>query len=502
MGRVSVRRSAVVVGAGIGGIVAAGLLARDGYAVTVLEKHDAPGGRCGQLRRDGHRFDVGPTLLLMPDLVRDSYAALGENMDDHLELRRVDPAYRIRFGDGSGLALTADMAALRPALEAIEPGSFGGLLRYLAEGEQHYRLSVAHVVGRNFRRPWEYFNPRNLGLVLGGLHALRRHHAAAARCFRDARLRAAFTFQDMYLGLSPFAAPATYSLLQYTELAEGVWFPLGGMYRVTESLVAIAERLGARFRYGAPVARIEVDGDRATGVLLADGERVAADVVLANADLPYVYRHLLPDRAEADRLERRRYTCSALVFYWGVDRLYPALDTHNVFLAGDYRSSFDRIFGEALLPEEPSFYVHAPARVDPAAAPAGRDTLLVLVPTGHLRATPTDWTALRARARAAVLRRLAADGAPDLADHIRTEVAYGPRTWEGLYGLTKGAAFGLGHDIFQVGYLRPHNRHRRYRNLYFAGASTHPGGGLPMVMLSGRLAAERIRDEVGGPLRA
>jgi phytoene desaturase len=491
----------VVVGAGVGGIVAAGLLAREGYAVTVLEKNAAPGGRCDQLRLDGHRFDVGPTLLLMPGIVRDTYAALGERIEDHLELRRVDPTYRIRFGDGRELALTGDLAALRPQLEAIEPGSFAGLLRYLAEGEQHYRLSLAHVVGRNFLNLGQYLSPANLFRVVVRLHALRRHYASTGRFFRDPRLRAAFTFQDMYLGLSPFAAPSTYSLLQHTELAEGVWFPLGGMYRLTETLVAIAERRGARFRYRAPVARIEVEGDRASAVTLADGERVGADVVVANADLPYVYRELLPDRAEADRLERLDYTCSALMFYWATDQVLAELDAHNVFLAGDYRASFKRIFGPEALPEEPSFYIHAPSRIDASAAPPGRDTLLVLVPVGHLSDAPRDWPALRARARAAVLRRLAAEGVPHLEQHLTGEAAFTPETWARRYSLVKGAAFGLSHGVFQVGYLRPHNRHRRYRNLYFAGASTHPGGGLPMVMLSARLAVERIRRELAVPRR-
>jgi phytoene desaturase len=490
--------TALVIGAGLGGIATAARLARAGFQVRVLEKNGIPGGRCGQLVRDGHRFDTGATLFLMPEVFAETYAALGERMEDHLELRRIDPTYRIRFGDETHLALTSDLGALEAQLEAIEPGSFEALLRYLAEGSRSYHLCLERFVGRNFPRFLDYFSLQNLPLLFR-LKALVKHYDNIGRYFADPHLRAAFTFQNMYLGLSPFDAPATYSLVQYTELAEGVWFPLGGIYRVIESLAGIAEEQGVRFSYNTPVKRIEVDGDHATGVVLADGSFMGADVIVANADLPYVYSQLLPDAGEASRLDRLRYTCSAIMFYWGIDTVYPQLGTHNVFLAGDYRASFDRIFKDHGLPEEPSFYVHAPARTDPAAAPLGQDTLMVLVPVGHLDArSAQDWHALQARARTAVMRRLAASaGISDLEQHLKFEVSYTPRDWCSLYNLAKGAAFGLSHNFLQVGYLRPHNRHRRYGNLYFVGSSTHPGTGLPMVLLSARLTTERIVKELG-----
>jgi len=223
---------------------------------------------------------------------------------------------------------------------------------------------------RNFYHALDYFSLQNLPLLFK-LKALVKHYDNIGHYFQDPHLKAAFTFQNMYLGLSPFDAPATYSLLLYTELADGVWFPLGGMYRVIASLVSIAEAHGVHFMYNTPVKRIEVDGNHATGVVLQDGSFLSADVIVANADLPYVYSHLLPAKAEANHLEGLKYTCSSIMFYWGVDQVYPQLGTHNVFLAGDYRASFDRIFRDHLLPDEPSFYVHAPARTDPSAAPLG-----------------------------------------------------------------------------------------------------------------------------------
>lgn len=493
------QQTALIIGAGIGGIALAARLARNGYAVTVLEKNAAPGGRCGQLVRDGHRFDTAATLFLMPEVFAETYAALGERMDDHLDLRRIDPTYRIHFDDGTQLALTADLCALQAQLEAIEAGSFGGLLRYLVEGHRHYHLALQRFVGRNFYSLPDYFSPRNLPLLFQ-LKALVNHYDNIGNYFQHPHLKAAFTFQNMYLGLSPYTAPATYSLLQYTELADGVWFPIGGLYRVVESLAAIAATHGVRFLYNTPVRQIEVDGERASGVILQDGARLSADVIVANADLPYVYRDLLPDTPAAERLEQLEYTCSAIMFYWGVDRVYPQLGHHNVFLSGDYRASFEHIFNDHTLPDQPSFYVHAPARTDPSAAPPGQDTLFVLVPVGHLDdATAQDWPALQARARSAVLRRLAALGVTDLEQHLKFEVSYTPQDWLRGYNLAKGAAFSLSHTFFQVGYLRPQNRHRRYRNLYFVGGSTHPGTGLPIVLISARLTAERILQEIAGP---
>jgi phytoene desaturase len=417
-------------------------------------------------------------------------------MEDHLDLRRIDPTYRVCFDDGIQLALTNDLNHLQMQLEAIEPGSFDGFLQYLAEGYRNYHLAVKHFVGRNFYSPLDYFTPQNLFRMLK-VKALIKHYDNIGNYFHDPHLKAAFTFQNMYLGLSPYDAPATYSLLQYTELAEGVWFPMGGLYRVIESLIAIAESNGVQFAYNTQVRQIEVDDQCATGVVLQDGSRLEADIIIANADLPYVYQHLLPNDGEATRLDHKQYTCSALMFYWGVDRVYPQLGHHNVFLAGDYRASFERIFKDHTLPDVPSFYIHAPTRTDPTAAPPDQDTLLVLVPVGHLDETAgQDWGALQAQARTIVLRRLAEAGVTDLEKHLKFEIRYTPRQWANQYNLVKGSAFGLSHNIWQVGYLRPQNRHRRYRNLYFVGSSTHPGTGLPIVLLSARLTTERILKEM------
>ena len=490
--------SAIIIGAGIGGIATAARLAHNGFDVTVLEKNEKPGGRANQIVRDGHRFDVGPTLFLMPEVWEETYAALGEKLSEHLDLRRIDPTYAVHFDDGLRLQLTSNLGDMQRQLEQVERTAFSGFLRYLEEGSRHYKLSLEKFLGRNFETIFQYFSLPNLPLLFQ-LKVMQKHYANTGRFFRDERLRAAFTFQNMYLGLSPFDAPATYSLLQYTELAEGVWYPMGGMYRAIESLVSIAEKLGVKFIYNCAVREIKTGRSRVESVISEDGREFLADVFVGNADLPYIYRQLLPASRTARTLENKRYTCSTIMFYWAVDKQYPQIAHHNVFLGGDYRDSFDRIFDDHDLPRQPSFYVHAPARTDPSAAPAGQDTLYVLVPVGHLDAArPQDWEARVQRARRAVLERLAREmDIHDLEQHLKFEMIYQPETWKQRFNLEKGAAFGLSHNFLQVGYLRPQNRHATYRNLYFAGASTHPGTGLPIVLLSARLTTQRILEELG-----
>ena len=351
------------------------------------------------------------------------------------------------------------------------------------------------VPRRDFETLFEFFSPANLPLLLR-MKVLVNHYTNVSRYFEDDRLRKAFSFQNMYLGLSPFDAPATYSVLQFTELADGVHFPRGGMYQLIESLYGLARKWGVVFRFNAPVARIDVAGSRATGVTLAGGEHLPADLVLANADLPYVFARLLPDDGEADRLRKLKYTSSQLVFLWGVNRRYPQLGQHNLFIARDYRASFDRIFHDLALPDDPSFYINVPARGDPTLAPPDKDGIMAMVPVGHLdQDHPQDWDALRDRAREAVLRRLEQVGISDLRESNAFEATFGPPDYESQLNLMKGAAFGLAYNFTQIGYLRPHNQHRRYRNLYFVGASTHPGGGLPIVLMSAKLTTERmLRD--------
>ena len=492
-------KNALVIGAGIGGIATAAKLAQQGYQVTVLEKNEIPGGRCGKMEVEGHLFDTGPTLFLMPDLYRDAFANLGERLEDHLELRRVDPTYQIHFADGLDLTLTNDLQVMQKQLEAIEPGSYQQYLRYLQEGYYHYNASLETVVKKDFRQPLDFFNPQNLLLMLR-LKALTRHYKNIGRYFNDERLKFAFIFQNLYMGVHPYQAPALFSLLQHTEFSDGVWFPVGGMNSIIQALVSIAEKNGVSFQFKTTVKRISTQNNHATGVILQDGRELNADVVVANADLPYVYRELLPDDGKAQRLNSKKHGCSALVFYWGLDKQYPQLGTHNLFMADDIRGGFDLIFDDLSLSDKPSFYVHAPVRIDPTLAPKGHETLTVAIPVPHLNErNPQDWEKLKSQSRQYILKRFREIGIGDVEEHLKFEICYSPKDWKNRFNLTKGSAHGLSHEIFQMGYMRPKNQHARYRNLYFVGASTHPGTGLPSVLVSAKHVADRILEAARVP---
>ncbi len=489
--------SVVIIGAGIGGISTAIHLARRGMQVTVFEKNERPGGRCDRFIHEGHVFNTGPTLLIMPMVYESEFAAMGASFRERLDLTRVDPTYHLVFDDGSQLALTSDLKQMSEQLEAIEAGSFQGLLRYLEEGHRHYYVAMERLVERDFRSALEFFSPRNLPLLFQ-LKPLTHHYDNMAQYFSSPRLKSAFTFQDVYMGLSPFQSPSTFSMMPYTELAHGVWHPRGGMYSVVEALMDMAREAGVEFAFEADVSQIRIGDGKARGVILDDGRFVSADAVVANADLPYVYDHLLPDKVEARRLNHKHYSCSVVSFFWGVDKRYPALEPHTLFLADDYRDNFESIIDEHTLPDNPSLYIHAPTRLDPTAAPEGEDTLTAIVPVGHLDdSREQDWCCIRDQARQAVFKRLALLGIDDLDAHLKFEINYTPLSWRKRYNLVKGATHGLSHTLTQLGYMRPHNRHAQYHNLYFVGASTHPGTGVPTALISARLVAERLADDLG-----
>jgi phytoene desaturase len=425
------------------------------------------------------------------------FAALGASLREMLDLKRVDPTYHLIFDDGTQLGLTSDLKSMEAQLDAIEPDSFQGFLRYMDEGHRHYNQAMRYLVNREFRTAGDFFNLRNLPLLFS-IRPLSQHYHHVGAFFDEPRLKAAFTFQDMYMGLSPFEAPATFSMMSYTEMAHGVWYPKGGLYQVVEALMTIAQAAGVEFVYNAAVKQINVAGDHVRGITLENGQILEADAVLANADLPYVYQELLPVDRTAQQLLKKRYSCSVLSFFWGVDQVYPQLGAHTLFLGDNYRANFDSVAHEMVVPENPCLYVHAPARLDPAMAPAGQDTLTAIVPIGHMiEGEDPDWKAIIRQAREAVFKRLEPLGINDLADHIKFETCFTPLSWHKRYNLVKGATHGLCHNLMQLGYLRPGNRHAKYHNLYFVGASTHPGTGMPTALISARLTSQRMIEELG-----
>lgn len=488
-------KSVIVIGAGAAGLAAAGYLARNGFSVKVLEKNAFPGGRCAAFFKEGHRFDVGATLLMMPHVYERTFSGLGRSLQESIELQRLDPVYRLYYPGGQTLDFSSDLMRMQTQLETIEPGSYLPFLKYMSSSIQAYQVSMKHIIDRNFDHIFQFIHPASLFRLLR-LHAFGDHYRLASTYFRNENLRTAFTFQNIYVGQNPFHAPAIFSMLPFMELTDGVLFPIGGMNRIPETLERIALESGVEIRYRQVVTQIPVAGGRVKGVVLSDDSFLPADIVLANADLPYVYQELLPGGRALRRIRRLGYTCSALVFHWGMDTVLPGLEQHNIYVSDNYRDNIGEVFEGSGIAPEPSFYVHSPARGDKTAAPEGLDSVSVIVPVGHLQdGREYDWEKVRLDARKSVFQRLAQEGLPDVEKHIRFEKVYNPPIWQNLFNLSRGATFGsLNHNLMQMGYFRPHNHHSKYHNLFFAGGSTHPGNGVPLALISARLACEKIRS--------
>ena len=484
---------AVVIGAGVGGLATANYLAQNGYAVEIYEKNCKPGGRCGQLIQDGHRFDLGATILLMPSLYKQVLSELGVDLEKDLETTLLEPVYKLFFSDDSDFAFTRDVEKMKAQLESIEPGSFPKYQEYVKEGYEYFNLSMNDLLGKNFDHLFQFVNFKSMRLLLK-LKTYLNHTDYIQRFFKDPHLRMAFTFQNIYVGQNPYEAPAFFSMLPGAEIAEGALFPKGGMHRIVETLLELAGKNGVEVFCKKPVEKIILNGKRAEGILLDDGTIVHADLVIASADLPYVYDKLLRDKQKTRSLKKKKYSCSAIVFHWGVDKVYPQLDHHSVFLNDPYKAGLEKIFKEKSLSDNPSFYIHAPVRTDKSAAPENQDTISVVVPVAHLdHKNDQDWGKLKQTARKGVIRRLEEAGLENIEEHIKFEICYLPKTWESSCNVTSGSVFGsLSHSIFQMGYFRPHNQHKKYKNLYFSGGSTHPGNGVPLVLFGAKLTSERI----------
>merc|ERR1711939_942824 len=327
--------TAIVVGAGVGGIATAARLSKAGYSVTVLEKNSFTGGRCSLINHSGYRFDQGPSLLLLPKLFQETFHDLSTSLEaEDVRLLKCDPNYNMWFGDGESFELSSDTSVMKREIEKWEgKDGFERYLAWLAEAHRHYEISVREVLHKNFTSLLSMCRPSFLRHVLA-LHPFESIYSRASKYFWTERMRRVFTFGSMYMGMSPFDAPGTYSLLQYTELAEGIWYPRGGFHKIVEGLVNIGKRFGVEYHLSTPVKNVKLSGDghKVQGVQLEDGTSLEADLVICNADLIYAYNNLLPESSYAKSLSTRKTSCSSISFYWGIDRIVPELNAHNIFL--------------------------------------------------------------------------------------------------------------------------------------------------------------------------
>jgi len=479
----------VVVGAGLAGLSAAMRLAGAGREVTVLEREDVPGGRAGRLditTADGtYRFDTGPTVLTMPDLIADAFDSVGEDMDTWLDLEPISPLYRAFYPDGSVLDVHSDTEAMAQEItEVIGPDEAAGYRRYVDFVSQLYKYEMKDFIDRNIDSPLDLITPDLAKLIaIGGFRKLA---PKVREYLKDPRTERIYSFQAMYAGLSPYDALAIYAVIAYMDSVAGVYFPKGGMHALPVAMAGAAEKHGVTFRYGTTVASIETRGDRATAVITEDGERIEADVVVVNADLPVAHRDLLG--REPWSVRRLTYSPSCYLLLAGSSAHYSKIAHHNIHFGRSWQGVFEDLIDHRSLMSDPSVLVTNPTRSDPSLAPAGKEIYYVLFPTPNLD-SPIDWERTKPRYRQEVLRTLEERGYVGFSDAIEVEDVTTPVEW-GARGMERGAPFASAHSFLQTGPFRPSNLWGE--NVVFTGSGTQPGVGVPMVLISGRLAAERI----------
>lgn len=503
-------RRAAVIGGGLGGLSAAIHLARGGAEVSLYEGGPRLGGRANRLELPGgYLFDTGPSLLDYPWLFREVFEEAGADLDAELDLLPVEPALTFAWRDGTRFQLTSDLDRLTAECERLSPGSRAGLSEFLHDGAVKYRVAFDKLVTRNEDSPARWMLALSAAEA-GRMSLWRSLYGELSRYFREPRLAEALGCYAMYLGGSPFELPGFFTLLPFGEIAHGLWLPRGGIYSLVEAFRRLAESLGVAIETDRPVARIETDGSGAvSGLRFAprpdggDGlERVDARVVVSNVDVPTTDTRLAVDetgrplsRTAARRARKTRMTPGVVTFYWALDTQVTDLPHHTVFLPDDYRHSFEQLASKGMIPDDLPFYVAVASATDPELAPAGGSTVFVLVPTPVLSelGEPDD-EALVDRLRDRVLGRLAEHGVPVPRQRIVHEEVWTPTEWGERFGLYDGSAFGAAHTLFQVGPFRARNVSSDVPGLYYAGASTTPGTGMPMVTLSGRLAARRVES--------
>ena len=491
-------KKVVVIGAGMGGLATGLRLRYLGFDVTILEKQSRPGGRSNIIEDAGFRVDIGPTILVMKAAFEEAYRSFGQDINQRIDFVQLDPNYRIYYHDGDTLDLYSNMARLAGEVEKIEPGSAERLFRFIGESAKKYALGM-DFVDRNFDHLSDIANPI-AGLRLLQTNAHQNLYRQVAHFFnQNDKLTKAFSFHSMFLGLSPFEALAMYSLITYADLALGMWYPRGGIYKIVEDMVALGDEMGLKLRTDAPVAEICIENGRTQGVMLQSGEFVPAEIVISNADLPYTYRKLIPSayrgRFSDDQLDRMDYACSGFLLYLGVDRTYDHIQHQSLYFSEDYKANLDAIFKTKRLPEDPSFHMNIPTVTDPNLAPPGHSLIYLLAPVPNLSAN-IDWDQAAPLLRTKLLDRLEQIVDPDIRRHIVWERQYRPTDWLADVNAPLGTAFGsLSQGFFQSAYFRPHNKADNIHGMYFVGQGTYPGIGMPMVMISSRLVTERVIAE-------
>ena len=495
--------TAIVIGAGLGGLAAAMRLGAKGYAVTVLDRLDKPGGRGSSVTQDGHRFDLGPTIITVPQVYEQLWAACGRDFHKDVDLRPMDPFYEVRWQDGSTFTARQDNDAMLAEVARLSPGDVKGYKRFLKDSERRYIVGFEGMVAKPMHRLWETIK------VLPTFAMLRADQSIlglAKRRVKDARLRMALSFHPLFIGGDPMHVTSMYALVAHLEKEFGVHYAMGGVQAIADAMVKVIRSQGGQVRHGAEVDEILIEAGAAKGVRLTDDERIFSGLIVSNADAGHTYQRLLrnaPRRRWHDKkLKSRRWSMGLFVWYFGTKgtaKMWPDMGHHTITNAPRYEDLLQDIFIKGKLADDMSLYIHRPAKTDPSVAPAGDDTFYVLSPVPHLGVdNPVDWAKeadiYKAKVQAEVEKYM-----PGFADHISTEMVLTPADFRDRYLSPNGSGFSIEPRILQSAWFRPHNVSEEAKGLYLVGAGTHPGAGVPGVISSAEVLGKLVPDAPAQP---
>ena len=488
-----------VIGAGVAGLSSAIRLQHLGHEVHIYEKNLKPGGKMHQIKEQGFTFDVGPTIVMMKDMYEEVFTFCGRDLKDYMEYSPVDPMLTLHFSKEEVMPLSTDLTKLIHQLEGVSDGDTQGYLSFLADIYKRYLIAKNHFLTRSFRRAWDFYNPRTIYQALR-LRTFNDAYSSIAKFVKDDRLRKSLAFQTLYIGISPYQGPSLYSIIPMIELFYGVQYFKGGMHAYAKAMEKLFLELGGQIHYGTSVDEILVEGKKTTGIRLGDAV-VQSDSVICNADFPHAMVNLLPDEETRGKytdknIAKMEYSCSCFLLYLGVDKEYDLGSLHNIFFAQDFQKNVNDLFEEGKLPTDPSYYIYSPSQIDETMAPEGHQAIYVLVPVPEL-SLYKDWSDEAVAAyRNLILTKMKTETVfDDIDDHIVFEQIFTPKDFEEQFNAYNGSTFGLKPTLLQSNYFRPQQKFKKVDNLYFCGSSTHPGAGVPIVLMSAQLAVEEfLRD--------
>ncbi|MEY3431504.1 MAG: Phytoene desaturase [Bacillota bacterium] len=492
------KKSISIIGAGTAGLASAIRLQSQGYHVTIYEKNPQVGGRMYAFKEKGFQFDVGPTIVMMPEIYREVFEYSGANPDDYISMQLLDPLYQLHYQDGTAFTVSSNLTRLIPALEKVSLEDTQGYLAYLADIYARYNVARKGFIDRSFLSTKDILNWQNILNTLK-LRTFNSAYQSIAKFVKNEKLRQALSFQTLYIGVSPFVGPSIYTIIPMIELLYGIWYIKGGMYAMAKAMQRRFEELGGKVVTNANVTSIHIQDHQAKGIIVND-TLIPSDAVLVNADFPYAVSHLIAPqyrgKYQAKKLKKMEYSSSSFIMYFGLNKKINTT-VHQIRYAKDFKKNITDLF-EPTLPEDPSFYIYSPTQIDQTLAPMGKEIIYVLVPVPNRENDQFTWDEpMKKTFRDKMVAKIKTiPGFEAFEKSIEVEKIMTPKDWELQFNLQNAATFGFKPILFQSNFFRPQVKALKVKQLYFAGTSTHPGAGIPIVMKAAKIAVDTILKEI------